>query len=105
MTNERELLELAARAAGVVLSYGFQTQRFYINGTAKVWNPAHDDGDSDRFGTAIGADVLWLENDVRVDVGVGKFFFEHFANHNGDKQKALRWARLRAAAEIGRNMK
>lgn len=122
MTNERELLEDAARAAGVNLLIvmmdkpgGGEREEFFNkfeDGRVGCWNPAHDDGDSDRLGTAIWANVTWHSDCVVVEVIRDPFArdqfvraAEYFKDHNGDKQKALRWARLRCAAEIGRALK
>jgi hypothetical protein len=106
MTNERELLELAAKAAGIKQSISLMPTDgvSIITVDGRKWNAARDDGDSDRLGTAIQADVAWFIDCVAVDVNPVAGAVEYFKDHNGDKQKALRWARLRCAAAIGKEM-
>ena len=106
--TDRELLELAAKAAGykiypVSLDDGLPIICFIVKnkyGGYSRWSPLTDDGDALRLA-------------VRLDITVGQYKNFSFAYHEGDeeseehgddKQAATRRAIVRAAAEIGRNM-
>lgn len=98
--TDRELLELAAKAAGIELTWDCE-DRFgepwtVINGVVcAYWNPLEDDGDALRL--AVELNILknaYLESWIAHEVGKGL-----------DWYAATRRAITRAAAEIGRNMK
>ena len=99
-TSDHELLELAARAAGIRI--------FDICGawcrcdTDEYWNPLTDDGDALRL--AVNLDIV-----PRVINGVAFAWRDGVCDiqepHNGDPYAATRRAIVRAAAEIGRSMK
>ena len=96
--TDRELLELAAKAAGIeydgCTDWKEPSLRI-IEPKFKYWNPLTDDGDALRLAVKLGmmevAEVLsyWLKQDFR----------------SGDPYAATRRAIVRAAAEIGREMK
>ena len=103
--NDRELLELAAKVAGIdfYTPEGGDTpwcgRGFYLCGCV-VWNPREDDGDALRLAVQLFRDIhFWyLENSV----SVGN---ELRVACGDDPFAATRRAIVRAAAEIGRNMK
>lgn len=109
--EDRELLELAAKAAGLDFCFGravadLGTEVPVANG--KIWNPLGDDGDALRLAVklSISIDVsgMFVHADCRrckYDIG---FFEENSARHCGDMMQAARRAIVRAAAEIGRLM-
>lgn len=99
--NDRELLELAAKAAGYDLyatwsEFGhFEGFRIgSINGDA--WNAITDDGDALRLLVALRED---LALDAASMLGCG-----NFAAWKADPNAATRRAIVRAAAEIGKAM-
>ena len=106
--NDRELLELAAKAAGIemwhedVFTNGL-TQKVSDNGVLR-WNPLTDDGDAFRLAVKCGIVV-----EYRRDVPMA--FAYHYAlnleigerNSSLDPYAATRRAIVRAAAEIGRS--
>lgn len=104
--EQRTLLELAAKAADYKF-YG-NGKLFWIWKDSNVewvdWNPLLDDGDSRRLQVA-------LELELRVFNGrahAGKqdqFWCTETWFPDGDANAATRLAIVRAAAEIGRNMK
>ena len=60
--NDRELLELAAKAAGYTVNATLQAKRdaigsgdvgLWINGVSTCWNPLTDDGDALRLATRL----------------------------------------------------
>ena len=101
--NDRELLELAAKAAGVYLEWDgppTQWQPMYYQGkTYHSWNPLTDDGDALRLAVKLGLWVYCGKN-ISVDWN-GKLFEEPIGD---DPYAATRRAIVRAAAEIGRTM-
>lgn len=111
MSTDRELLELAARAAG----YEGSWRRHWRSGAASYmvfahperfvvgrneWNPIEDDGDAFRLAVQLG---LWVH--------IGKYHAAIEGTHieetarRGDSLAATRRAIVRAAAEIGKAMK
>lgn len=116
---DRELLEWAAKAAGLVVnaekqaardaSLGPEKASLWINTTSTAWNPLTDDGHALRLLTRlpyrelyvseIGATVSWRRegspHGVKCD--------EYAEDHGGDLNAATRRAIVRAAAEMGRS--
>lgn len=103
--NNRELLELAAKAAGVdfYTPEGGDTpwcgRGFYLCGCV-VWNPLEDDGDALRLAVQLFRDIHFWYFENSVSVGN-----ELRVSCGDDPCAATRRAIVRAAAEIGRNMK
>jgi hypothetical protein len=107
--NDRELLELAAKAAGY-LNWTPSTAGLHIEtgnhrgSSGFYWDPLNDDADALRLAVKLGLFVnVWLEaKQVYVDFAVSKKdVLEPFGN---DPYAATRRAIVRAAAEIGRGM-
>jgi hypothetical protein len=118
--ENRELLELAAKAAGIKCRWWKVKQwepRRNANGTktkfytgtndvfgthhAKPWTPLTDDGDALRLAVALRLDIDQYETDViawKDYIGTG------FIPHSDDPCAATRRAIVMAAAEIGRAM-
>jgi len=113
--TDRDLLELAAKAAGIVVlgivdgpdggithwwkgaSWGLQ-----IEGVDGIWNALVDDGDAFRLAVKLGIGMRHHVNWSQVfslQTGVDDF------HHDTDPYSATRRAIVRAAAEIGRMMK
>ena len=101
--TDRELLELAAKAAGIKTSLHKETDSLWIDGP-RVWNPLTDDGDALLLAAKLGF-IIDLgpvscsvhERDGRKDVG--------FEWRNEDPYAATRRAIVSAAAELGEGMK
>ena len=112
MNNDRELLELAAKAAGYKLgkvdAYVDDRGKIrpaYWNETEKIyWNPLTDDGDALRLAVKLGLDVRagLYTNTIVVD----SFEIEDAIEigYDDDPYAATRRAIVIAAAEIGRAM-
>lgn len=122
--NDRELLELAAKAAGIkarwfrVKQWGkrrdYPGTRFYagikqVFGThhAKPWDPLTDDGDALRLaerlemticmdGSASCSAQYWFGNE--------RLIVTEWLKSKHDRLKGVRRAIVRAAAEIGRSL-
>ena len=101
----RELLEGAARAAGIEVSYhhgcGDALELVKPRGFQVYWNPLTDDGDALRLARACKMAIDFKEGTILYYVG-GECIGTDFTPGN-DEEEAL--AILKAAAEIGRNMK
>ncbi len=105
--TDREILELAAKAADIelwhedVFTKGL-TQKISQSGIL-CWNPLTDDGDALRLAVKLKIDVKhyddyvigWFDGGY---IGTGKIMYE------GDPYAATRRAITRAAAEIGKAM-
>ena len=110
--NDRELLEAAAKAAGIKLLWGGVNKDVArIDDEMQLWNPITDDGDALRLAVKLGftvgphlgatyAGVAPCPDDFED----GKFPIRIAQMHNDDPYAATRRAIVRAAAEIGRNM-
>jgi hypothetical protein len=110
--TDRELLELAAFAAGIKTSLHKETDSLWIDGP-RVWNPLTDDGDALRLAVKLRLDVwhskwpsgnsyaaaqkLWHSND--------SLYYDDGVAHGTDPYAAARRAIVQAAAEIGKGMK
>ena len=105
MSNDRELVENAAKAAGVEVIWHQAWNQFVFKTTYQKWNPLNDDGDEARLEAVLGLNVLWGSRTVTVGRRHFGLFEERYQEHGRDKQAARRRAGVRAAAEIGRNMK
>jgi hypothetical protein len=106
--SDRELLELAAKAAGT----------YYVEGESwdenAGWNPLTDDGDALRLAVKVGLDVcIDAPRDAAPFTKVAGYLclpkipleIVHIDEpHDDDPYAATRRAIVRAAAEIGRNM-
>ena len=101
-----ELLELAAKAADIYDALLETEDGFVFIGSYNIWNPLADDGDALRLAVKLAIDfkirneVTWWERQESDEV-----VYWHHEPHNNDPYAATRRAIVRAAAEIGRQMK
>lgn len=106
--NDRELLELAAKAAGHRLEWHIPkagSDEPHIEGID--WNPLTDDGDALRLAVAVGIEPCWYK---RADYASARAVppsghVIRIEEHGGDPYAATRRAIVRAAAEIGRSQR
>ncbi len=100
--TDQELLELAAKAAGIEVVRTRlddpMNRDFLIKGTARniahdmgPWNPLTEDGDA-----------LRLAVKLRVDINEARDWYFTDAEYDADPYAATRRAIVRAAAEIGK---
>jgi len=103
--SDRELLELAAKAAGIELLWRRgHPYRGANNVRQDEWTPLDDDGDALRLAANLRLDVVFAYDEVCVN-WVSKTDCEYFEEPYGDdRMAATRRALVRAAAEIGRAM-
>lgn len=103
--NDRELLELAARASGYKLSWSYDNHCCWINEMRHnfdvTWNPLTDDGDALRLAVTLGL----LVDICRDHTCVCSETVDPILQDQGkEKGEATRRAIVRAAAEIGKSM-
>ena len=120
--TDRELLELAAKAAGVAVHHWSHVDcpdcpdavpvlTDGINTEIVVWNPLADDGDALRLAVKLGMTVCIDYAKLKVSVWDGRSEWGSVSlssdgiNINKDPYAATRRAIVRAAAETGRAMK
>lgn len=110
--NDRELLELAAKAVGIELDFSIRgdSPPYYVNERVghSSWNPLTDDGDALRLAVGLNMCVIvdgehnhvrvYAQSFARPEEGYGACGF------GPDKCAATRRAIVRAAAEIGKVM-
>lgn len=114
--NDKELLELAAKAYGIEVVHmcdpveSGETGSDFFHADGKYWNPLTDDGDALRLAVKLelGLHVDLCKCWVCVFYG-NDFIDDGFSKDGGitvdDPYAATRRAIVRAAAEIGRKMK
>lgn len=114
--TDRELLELAAKAAGMVIAWIGDVARDCTHlkkdapmYRAPMWNPLADDGDCARMEARLGIDVRWSHymmdtDDECVVCGHLRHDPNAFEPYGADKQAARRRASVRCAAIIGEAM-
>jgi hypothetical protein len=106
--TDRELLELAAKAAGLVtygladkflVEPGHRTGGFIVGtpaGRDVPWNPLTDDGDALRLAVKLGMFNEGMPNAVELQWQLGQ-------RHDADPYADTRRAIVRAAAAIGQS--
>ena len=106
--TDKELLELAAKAAGIRCI----TYENNYNGRAglmqcdehgrhtHMWSPLTDDGDALRLAVKLRIDLEFGQEDVTASVWTDTAYVGAFQ----EKHKATRRAIVRAAAELGKEM-
>ena len=122
--TDRELLELAAKAAGIVLGeharfIGDLPQLWFYNDSRKhpmcrkpsrpgnvPWAPLADDGDALRLAVKLGIDVThkaFGDDEVMTSASEDQFDGWFTEPYGADRLAATRRAIVRAAAEMVRN--
>ena len=109
--TDRELLELAARAAGLAGNYynGDRTMAAHFatldnEGRIIKWNPLSSDGDALRLAVMLRMNVSSWGSGASAIVSAGDDVLLAEPHYGDDPCRATRRAITRAAAEIGRNM-
>ena len=115
--SDRELLELAAKAAGLVIDKtttnggGSGNTGFDALGSAvldwhngKKWNPLVDDGDALRLAVELGIDILTDDDDKQAGTIMPNGGNGPWVACTENSYAAVRRAIVLAASEIGRKM-
>ena len=106
--SDRELLELAAKAAGIdywIVRFAprkapIEKLHTEIDGETVEWNPLTDDGDALRLAVKLRLDITF----GRFGIYAGKTLEDTCHRVPSYDREATRLAIVRAAAEIGRAM-
>lgn len=107
MSNDKELLELAAKAAGLRFNPSANHSKGLLicsnqdQGLQRIWNPLTGDGDALRLAVKLRIDIAHAPHFVVT----GNDTPGSMKRENGADSAATRRAIVRAAAEIGRAMK
>lgn len=105
--TDRELLELAAKAAGIELVWSkFSNVPTLFKGLSsdEVWNPLTDDGDALRLAVKLNLSADFFDDAIFVGYTPNDNQCDQVIESVGDDPyTATRRAIVRAAAEIGRN--
>jgi len=112
--TDRELLEKAAKAAGLAVIIPAAHQRgLWIEGLEDEWNPLTDDGDALRLAVKLRMEVYHGEDEgaavyasyTNPNRAAIAYMIEYYddINNMGDPYAATRRAIVRAAAQIGEN--
>ena len=105
--TDREMLELAARAAGikgkVINAEGLGAWIPMPGASSAVWNPLDDDGDTQRLAVDLRFETDVTDSGVAVRTKCGLKVLVS-TKEEPDLRAAARLATFRAAAEIGRQM-
>jgi hypothetical protein len=102
--TDKELLELAAKAAGITYKYYSDLEDPVINDDQwplVVWNPLTDDGDALRLVVKLQIDITNLSSACYCEGPQGQDAFVEV--ENDDPYAATRRAIVKAAAKIKRN--
>lgn len=117
--SDRELLELAAKAAGI--EYTLEDDDYYVSHKffglwlvkhhepseyeKRYWNPLTDDGDALRLAVKLNMGIsIPVHKTIRADVVCFQNSAVNAREEGNDPYAATRRAIVRAAAEIGRYM-
>lgn len=110
--SDRELLEAAAKAAGI--QHGgwregwLQRNGLYTPPNESLWNPLTDDGDALRLAVSLEFDVqpfgAWMgdELDEAAALVMNKLGRSTYEAHNGDPLAATRRAIVKGAAALAK---
>ncbi len=108
--TDRELLELAAKAAGfhdaVWAAEQACVQTLMLPGFRCFWNPLTDDGDALRLAVTLNMSADFFDDEIAVGYTPNCNESQQVVEFTGDDPyAATRRAIVRAAAEIGKEMK
>ena len=105
--SDRELLELAAKAAGIEIEMTVGGLPWLASGK-RPWNPLTDDGDALRLMVRLRLEPRFIDNSHSNGAEPSRVTLHNVAgiveNIDDDPLAATRRAITRAAAEIGRRM-
>ena len=98
--TDKELLELAAKAAGYRLANTKPGYPLYVENGIGIWNPLTDDGDALRLAVKLGLAINITPSKIYASDGCIDGVIE--VMDTSDPYAATRRAIVRAAAEIGK---
>ena len=101
MKTDRELLELAAKGAGMILELHPNRRvipNYMFTFNNKNWNPLADDGDALRLAVKVGITIDMVDQSAYIRIKAGSILIEEY--WGGDHDPCYRHAIVRAAAAI-----
>ena len=108
-STDKELLELAAKAAGIYIEFDLDGKAYLSNDYVKEWNPLTDDGDALRLAVKLKLIITFADGGAWPHVCVGRrlgpFHNEKLPNKMfalDEELELTRRAIVRAAAELGK---
>ena len=107
MNDDKELLELAAKAAGIEGMWDNKSKCFVPADGPIIWEPLSHDGDALRLAVKLAL-VIWDWEQYQkalAEVRHGPASGEYWEDVGNDPYAAARRAIVRAAAAIGEQMK
>lgn len=106
MNTDRDLLELAAKAAGIEIHFDDEGDCYRItsSGIRTYWDPRHFDGDAFRLMVDLRLIVVQYTAGLTVHQGGPVLSNTSYAKFDGNRCASTRHALVSAAAEIGRKM-
>ena len=103
--NDKELLELAAKAAGIEIISDAEEKGLWIKHKFLAWNPLTDDGDALRLAVKLNLGVsIPIHQTIKADVVCFRYSRVSIREEGNDPYAATRRAIVRAAAAIGQEM-
>jgi len=105
--NDKELLTLAAKAAGYNLEEHYDDDQYYpwCAETDAFWNPLLDDGDALRLAVKLNMGIsIPIHQTIKADVICFSDSRVNIREEGDDPYAATRRAIVRAAAVIGQEM-
>jgi len=105
MNNDKELLELAAKAAGIEIISDAEEKGLWIKHKFLAWNPLTDDGDALRLAVKLNLSMDLFDDAIFVGYTPNSNDCDQVREElNNDPYAATRRAIVRAAAAIGQEM-
>lgn len=102
--SDRELLERAAKAAGIGPTLCYESRRNCLRlgerDSYRLWRPLTDDGDAFRLAIKLNIHIMRFETMTTTQPLFSVYAFDE--RDDGDPYAATRRAIVRAAAEIGK---
>lgn len=108
--EDRELLELAAKAAGLEYRTTDDHVRLLVKGSDNLrgpWNPLEDDGDALRLAIILDIHIKRYAGATTAHEWVACLpvtEHDHWSINGNDRMKSTRRAIVRASAEIGKSV-
>lgn len=107
--DDRALLELAAKAAGIETAFWNDGQEVHSSGEGfilpsnRLWNPLTDDGDALRLAVKLALNIDIQHHETEVFTWDGVYLAsEHVFVHPAHAYEATRLAIVTAAAKLGK---
>lgn len=105
--NNRELLELSAKAAGIKGIWNDHVGCLVTSSEKIYWNPLTDDGDALRLAVCLNINLSTNQREGEKYLGVSQATTSNMSlevQHRADPYWATRRAIVKTAAKLGKNL-